>query len=328
MLKNADAQTRKNEDKMNFDDFLTELQKEMLDLDRQWTAGVTSVSHYYLGFEDAKSVMDGCLHHADHEPHPDDQKKISKQNYQDFIDNGPGDHPPAFDWRNLGGHNFVTPVKNQRNCASCVAFSVAAAIESNVRIGLKLPVDVAGSVIFEDVSEAQLFYGNSSSCSMGLILPDVLNYCQKTGVVPAGCFPYDVCDPAPKCKDAICPEWKEKQTRITGYTRLDTHHDMKQWIATKGPVIASMHVSDDFFLYRNGVYEFTLGNELGGHGMCCIGYDDIRHAWLFKNSMGTDWGMDGYVWVRYGQCGVDSHMFGINGFSQVHTVECGSPLYP
>lgn len=303
---------------MIFDDFLTELQKEILIHDRHWLPGITSVSHYYLLFEDAKSALDGCIHHAEDEPHPEDQKKIAAQNYEEFIKNGPGDHPPAFDWRNTGGHNFITPIKNQRNCSSCVAFSTAAAIEATARIGLKLPMDAPDTAIFEDLSTAQIFYNNSRSCSTGIILPDALNYCQKTGVVPASCFPYEICDPAPHPKDALCEGWQEKVTQISGYTQLNTHHDMKLWLATKGPLIASMHVYDDFPLYKNGIYQYTLGDQIGGHGVCCIGYDDMRHAWLFKNSFGTDWGMDGFFWMHYGDCGVDSHMFGINGFTQIY----------
>ena len=115
--------------------------------------------------------------------------------------------------------------------------------------------------------------------------------------------------------------WQKKISQISGFTRLDTHHEMKMWLASKGPLVASMAVYDDLCLYKGGVYEYTLGNEIGLHVVCCIGYDDMKHAWLCKNSFGTDWGEDGYFWIHYGdESGLDSHMFGINGFSKIYTL--------
>jgi hypothetical protein len=39
----------------------------------------------------------------------------------------------------------------------------------------------------------------------------------------------------------------------------------------------------------------------GGHAMCVVGYDDNRHGGAFEiqNSWGTNWGNDGYIWVKY-----------------------------
>ena len=39
----------------------------------------------------------------------------------------------------------------------------------------------------------------------------------------------------------------------------------------------------------------------GGHAMCVVGYDDDRYGGAFEilNSWGTDWGNNGYIWIRY-----------------------------
>src|SRR4051812_35704464 len=41
--------------------------------------------------------------------------------------------PAEFDSRNIGGSNFVTPVTDQKQCGSCVAFATVAAVEGRLR---------------------------------------------------------------------------------------------------------------------------------------------------------------------------------------------------
>jgi hypothetical protein len=143
-------------------------------------------------------------------------------------------------------------------------------MEANARIRLNLPVNAANPrTLFEELSEAQLFYSNAV-CSRGWDIPDALNYCQHEGVVPESCLSYYVGDPPDDCEEKVKTDWKDKLTQISGWTRLDTHGEMKEWIATKGPVIASMTGYDDFTLYRGGNYEYTLGERY--RLSCCMLY--------------------------------------------------------
>lgn len=47
--------------------------------------------------------------------------------------------PAALDWRNKDGQNWVSPVLNQGNCGSCVAFAAVATMETQMNIQRRLP---------------------------------------------------------------------------------------------------------------------------------------------------------------------------------------------
>lgn len=42
--------------------------------------------------------------------------------------------PTEFDWRNVNGQNFVSPIRNQGTCGSCYAFASMAMLEARVRV--------------------------------------------------------------------------------------------------------------------------------------------------------------------------------------------------
>lgn len=82
--------------------------------------------------------------------------------------------PAAIDWRNNGG-NYVTPIKDQDQCGSCVSFCSCAVIESAVRIKLGNPNYAI------DLSEGFLQFCGGGSCK-GWGLTSGLDYAQSTGV--------------------------------------------------------------------------------------------------------------------------------------------------
>lgn len=41
--------------------------------------------------------------------------------------------------------------------------------------------------------------------------------------------------------------------------------------------------------------------------MLVVGYDDTQSCWIVKNSWGAGWGMNGYVYIGYGECNIDSY---------------------
>lgn len=244
-------------------------------------------------------------------------------------------YPPSFDWRNVDGNNYITSIKNQGLCASCVAFAAVAAIEANARIHLQLPVNVPADTVFEDLSETQLYFCNCSDCEVELDPPDALQYCKDTGLVPiSACISWDdimkksesgtSIDVIVNFQETTCKKVtnSDQRTQIATYKTLQNQADIKQWISSKGPVFFEIQVDENFRNYKGGRV-IACGGAYA-HAVCCIGYDDAKSAWLCKNSMGVDWGDSGFFWLAYGtspanDCISPAHC--IEGFLKIYTTK-------
>lgn len=265
-------------------------------------------------------------------PSLEERRKISQGNYsayqKEISQMAPGEltYPEKFNWLDHNNRNYITPVRNQGFCSSCAAFGVVAAMETQIRIQNDYPVVKDQKEIYPLLSEAQLFFSSpgyspvpgegTHNNKTGWTVKGALEYSSKTGVIPAKSCPYDF-----DYKSKPLPEkWQETVTKTGNYRSLNSHREMKEWLSNKGPLITTMTVYIDFFLYKEGIYSYILGPELGGHCVCCIGYDDERKAWLCKNSWSEKWGEKGFFWVEYGSCGIDAEMWAIEDFSKIYTV--------
>lgn len=38
---------------------------------------------------------------------------------------------------------------------------------------------------------------------------------------------------------------------------------------------------------------------MGGHAVCCVGFDDNKKCFIVKNSWGASWGLNGYFYMPY-----------------------------
>jgi hypothetical protein len=74
-----------------------------------------------------------------------------------------------------------------------------------------------------------------------------------------------------------------------------------------------MNIYEDFKNYVGGVYEPLTGQEnLGGHLVCIIGYDDSQSCWIVKNSWGPHWGENGFFRISYNETTINAlTLFGI-----------------
>lgn len=217
--------------------------------------------------------------------------------------------PASFDLRNVDGQNFVTPIRDQGNCGSCVAFGTCAAIEATFR---RQRGDANLQV---DLSEAHLFYclakPQGVNCGTGWWPDKALTCAKETGITAESSFPYTAGDQ--DCSK-LASDWQSHITQISGFHAVTGDvAAMKEWISTHGALTACLVVYNDFFSYHSGVYRHVTGAQAGGHCVSIVGYSDAEGCWICKNSWGTGWGDNGFFKIAYGECGIDTW--------QVHAVE-------
>ena len=229
------------------------------------------------------------------------------------ADAGAAAAPAAYDWRNVGGASYISPVKDQAGCGSCVAFGVTAVFESMVRIAAKEPA------LRVDLSEAYAFFclgpdHGAAPCPDGGWWPDdALTAMHQSGITDELNYPYT--DQNQPCRRGA--DWQSRLTTFDHWTTRDTVAAMKTYLSTVGPMTACFTIYEDFYYYyTGGVYtyhEATSGDVIGGHCVQIVGYNDAQHCWIAKNSWGTGWGENGFFRIAYGSAGIDDEMWGIDG---------------
>jgi cathepsin C len=107
--------------------------------------------------------------------------------------------PASFDWRNINGVNFVSPIRDQGDCGSCYAFASMAMNEARIRIKTNNTQQPILSP--QDIIECSKY---SQGCQGGFTYLISGKYGEDFGFVEESCNPYldkeEVCKTSQKCK--------------------------------------------------------------------------------------------------------------------------------
>ena len=266
---------------------LLEIQKAIKDSNANWTAGFNSV---FTPNEDHLQDLLGCL---DESPEGNPDNNMSNQIYL----------PSSWDWRNVNGTNWITSIKNQGGCGSCVAFGTIGALEAVVQIEIGQTFDC-------DLSEAYLFFCGGGSCNSGWYTSDAVSFVRSKGVPDEECFPYKPVDLP--CEDKAS-NWRDRLVKVTNTGSTGGEAGIKKALITYGPLVVDFDVYEDFGSYNGGIYEHVWGSLEAGHAVSIIGYNDDPGYWICKNSWGSGWGENGFFRIKYRQCRIDDNAYYFDG---------------
>ncbi len=202
----------------------------------------------------------------------------------------------AFDWRSLG---MVTPVKDQGSCGSCWDFGTIGAWEANVLIRGGGVTNASEQYILNSKK-----YGTCGGgwYAFGFLTPPSSSFSLGN---PTGGFgtasqkevPYTGQD------GTFIPTLTPYQAVTWGYVNpnvdIPSVQELKSALIEKGPLAVAVAATDFFQDYTGGVFDESSNDPIN-HVVTLVGWDDGKGAWLVKNSWGTGWGENGYIWMKYG----------------------------
>mmetsp|Transcript_119589 Transcript_119589/g.168193 ORF Transcript_119589/g.168193 Transcript_119589/m.168193 type:complete len:459 (+) Transcript_119589:57-1433(+) len=307
----VEAQQPRDDIQKAFDEFLKDFQKDYDDIEKQARFAAFAKNFEYIAEENAKgySYKLGLNEFSDMTM---DEFRMSKLGLAGAPPGLPlpslGTHqvgnstaPTSVDWRGKA----VTPVKNQKQCGSCWAFSTTGALEGAWAIA-------TGKLV--SLSEQQLVdcskkYGNQG-CSGGL-MDNAFKYEEQAPVCTEDSYPYLAKNGI--CKASGCTVGIPAHG-VTGYkdVKVDDEQALMDAVS-KQPVSVAIEADQMAFqMYKSGVLTKTCGTKLD-HGVLVVGYgtEDGKDYWLVKNSWGSTWGMEGFVKLERGkpgpgECGIKS----------------------
>lgn len=199
---------------------------------------------------------------------------------------------------------FCPKPQNQGAYANCVGWSAGYAGRTILEALQSKNGDPA-AITEQAFSPDFLYLLNKSAvdanCQRGISISQVLKTMQEKGIPRRREFTAN-CDPSIPT-DILT---KAQSNRIEGFTRLfdkDTPNEfrikiIKKSLAQQKPVIVGVECYESF-KKASEYWDGTKDRFIGGHALCVVGYDEQRGAFEVMNSWGTDWGNQGFTWIRY-----------------------------
>jgi cathepsin L len=200
------------------------------------------------------------------------------------LTGNPGDQ----DWR---AHGAVLPVKNEGDCDASWAFAVAGLVESN---------DFIRTGTLKNLSTQELLdcTGSGSGCSGGSPISALRTVIAKGGLASAAAYPYTA-------RQSSCRATPAMAT-IPGAGRVPPGDEVSlQNYVARGPVLALVNDQDPAFdSYHGGIFSGPCGSDAPTRAVLIVGY--TTDYWIVKNSRGTTWGVQGYIYMSrdHNTCGI------------------------
>merc|ERR1712123_446348 len=233
---------------------------------------------------------------------PENERRDNRSElYFDRIRQNRASVPRSYDSSKLG---FVSEIKNQRQCGSCVSFATIAIVETCFK---KL------TGVFGDYSEQELVdcayqqYGASGCNGAPFHAYTKWITVNKRKLTHENNYPYLNEEPKLRCPRNLKPYNQGAMVSDHFYTYSGDEETLKKMVYDKGAVNVGVDANQAFLSYSGGIFDSCYSDSIN-HAVAIVGYGTERGIdfWLVKNSWGADWGEKGFMKLKRGvkMCGI------------------------
>jgi len=236
-------------------------------------------------------------------PSEEDRVDERSERYFERFNLSRADVPASYNSKDLGN---VSPVKDQGECGSCVAFATMAVVETAFK---KL------TGVFGDYSEQQFVdcgYGKDGArgCN-GAATHSYTKWASsesgKGNLLHESTYPYQNTNPSLTCPTNLDSYNQGAAVSDFFYTYDGDEETMKKLVAEHGAVVGTVAAAGEFSNYGGGIFAGCTSSALD-HAIAVVGYGTENGVdyWLIKNSWGERWGEDGFIRLKrgVGMCGI------------------------
>lgn len=227
--------------------------------------------------------------------------------------------PREFDWRNF---NFNTKVRDQGECGSCWAITVAGALEAQGYWYNRKNVELSPQELVDCSRKDFGCNGGWFETAFEYIANKPDQWLSKESHY-AYASRQQECDTNARRSNTCEQDTNLYKLKCTGSKQLpyDNEEALKEAVIISGPVPVAIHVTQDLYMYSSGVFvDQSCVKTALNHAVLLIGYGEDNRSglkyWTIKNSWGEDWGDGGYFKLLRG-----SNMCGVASYAVIPTIE-------
>ena len=193
--------------------------------------------------------------------------------------------------------NFPVPGDQGRQ-SSCVGWATAYALKSYQE---KVEMGWALNTSAHLFSPAFVYNQINGGQDQGSYIYQALDLAVNKGIATLNQMPYwDTNYTSQPSSSAVT---EAAQFRATNWRRGNDTSQIKAALVNRNPVVGGIKVYQQLMALSGGdsVYNTASGQNLGGHAVTIVGYDDDRYGGAFKviNSWSQNWGDNGFFWMPY-----------------------------